>query len=128
MILIYETIDYLLGLVALYRFNNQTIYIFDRYFYEYYTEVDWQNTPKILMKILMAFIPKPTCIFFMYNSPEVISQRKTELSVDEIAHINKRIELLLKNEKNFEVIKTNESAPRLSQKILEILKSKGIDV
>ena len=99
-ILSYELLDYLLGYVSLITKRGNHIFIFDRYIYDYYTERDWNNTPRWLMRLIMSIIPRPLLIINLKNDPEVIHKRKPELSVSDIAYTQDRIECLLQGDPN----------------------------
>ena len=119
-LLCYEILDYLLAYFVLYKKSKNSILIFDRYFYDFYTEKNWSNTPSWFMKLLCALAPEPDFIFFMKNSPEEINKRKNELSIDDIAFVNGRTVELLRNKKNFVSLDTNHSPDEIAQSILSI--------
>ena len=120
-LLCYEIFDFILAHFYLYKRNNANIIMFDRYFYDYYTEKDWSNTPSWLMNWLCFFAPEPDHIFFMENTPEVINKRKNEISIDDIAFINSRITQLLGEKSNFVSIDTNQSPDEIVRFILTTL-------
>ena len=120
--LIYELLDYLLGYFFLLSKNSNAMIIFDRYFYDYYTEKNWRKNPKLFMKILMLFVPKPDYIFFLWNEPKVIKSRKPELSEEEIEFINSRILDLLAKNRNFHIVKTDKSVTDLCEQIVKLIK------
>ena len=121
-ILSYEFIDYMLGYFEVFDTKNEKIIIFDRYIYDYYTEKDWSNTPKWIMKLLMRLIPKPDYIFFMKNEAEIIHERKKELQIKDIEIINRRIISLLELENNFIQVDTNKDPEEIAENIMEFLK------
>ena len=120
-LLCYEIFDFILAYFYLFKCNNTRIILFDRYFYDYYTEKDWSNTPSWLMNFLCFFAPEPDWVFFMENTPEEINKRKNELSIDDIAFVNSRTTQLLGNKSNFVSIDTNQSPDEIAKFILTIL-------
>lgn len=120
-ILSYELLDYLLGYASLITKRGNHIFLFDRYIYDYYTERNWNNTPRWLMRLIMVIIPRPLLIINLKNDPEVIHQRKPELSVSDIAYTQDRIEDLLRGDSNLvelcTVIPPKEIAKRIEKHI-----------
>ncbi len=122
-LLFYELFDYVLGYVQLFSSDRKNIIIFDRYVYDYYTEKDWSNTPLIVMKTIMLLIPKPDFIFYMFNDPVVINNRKNELSVNDIRIVSDRISNLLSDQDNFVVLETSDSPDCIADKVIQRIES-----
>lgn len=80
--------DYLLG----YQFEIKKklkqgeLVVFDRYFYDYYLdEARYRLSLKdSLIHMFQFMIPKPDMTFLLLGTPEVLYERKKEISVDEI--------------------------------------------
>ena len=116
-VLAYDTIDYLLGHLSLFTKKNNTVYIFDRYIYDYYTERDWCLTPKWLLRLLIKLIPKPSLIVVLRNDPEVIHRRKAELSIIDIKYTQERIDCLLLRDPNVMDISTCQSSKDIAKEV-----------
>jgi len=44
-----------------------------------------QYVPLSIKKILLALFPKPTMTFFLYNTPEILHQRRPEEPIEELS-------------------------------------------
>lgn len=117
-VLAYDTLDYLLGHISILSKNSNTIYIFDRYIYDYYTERDWSSTPRWLLRLLMKLIPKPSLIVILRNNPEVIHKRKAELSIVDINYTQDRIDCLLSGDQNVMDVSTCQSPEDIAKKVV----------
>jgi len=120
-VLAYDTFDYLLGHISLFSNSSNTIYIFDRYIYDYYTERDWRSTPRWLLRFIMCLIPKPTLTVILQNDPEVIHKRKPELSVAEIQYTQERIDELFLGDQNTVEISTVQSPKEIAKEIVQLV-------
>ena len=120
-VLAYEVFDYLLGHLSLFSKSNNTIYIFDRYIYDYYTERDWKSNPRWLLRFIMILIPKPTLTVILRNDPEVIHKRKAELSVADIKYTQERIDELLIGDQNIVEISTVQSPKEIAKEIVQLV-------
>jgi len=118
-ILSYELIDYVLGYASLIFKSGNHIFIFDRYIYDYYTERDWNNTPRWLMRLIMAIIPRPLIIINLKNNPEVIHQRKPELSISDIAYTQDKIDDLLRGDSNVVELFTVNPPKEIAKSIVQ---------
>ena len=114
LVLLYECIDYASGYFYSFFSRRQTFFIFDRYLYDYYTELDWINTPHWFIRIVMFIAPTPNHIVHLTNSAEAIFSRKGELSIEEINMINYRIEHLLASHTSYTTIVTDKPADDLA--------------
>ena len=117
-VLAYETFDYFLGYFSLISRSERTVYIFDRYIYDYFTEKDWVATPKWLVRLLMNIIPTPSLVVVLKNDPEVIHSRKAELSVEDIRHTQNRIDELFLGDNNVFEISTCIPTEEIVDKII----------
>ena len=120
-LLCYEVFDYVFGYFIVFGRGRDSILMFDRYIYDYYTEKNWSNTPIWFMNILLLLVPKPDYIFFLKNDPIEINRRKNELSIDDIDIVNKRIITLLSDKDNFVTVDTNNSPDDMAQIILDLI-------
>lgn len=118
----FDLLDYSLGYLHIFR-SQSSLIIFDRYIYEFFTELNCRRLPLSVMRFYMRLVPKPDFIFHLYNDPDTIYRRKPELSVDEIIEIQSRIDLLLANNKNLIKIKTDRSEKELSDMVLRIIRT-----
>lgn len=116
----FDLLDYFLGYLHIFR-SQSSLIIFDRYIYEFFTELNCRRLPLFVMRFYMRLVPKPDFIFHLYNDPDTIYRRKPELSVDEIIEIQSRIDLLLANNENLIKIKTDRSDKELSDMVLRII-------
>lgn len=117
-VLAYETFDYFLGYLRLLSRSERTVYIFDRYIYDYFTEKDWVATPKWLVRLLMSVIPTPSLVVVLKNDPEVIHARKAELSIEDIRYTQNRIDELLLGDHNVFEVSTCLPAEEIAEKII----------
>lgn len=115
LVLFYETIDYTLGYFILFSIRKPSIILFDRYVFDYYTERDWSNTPRWLIRLISLIIPAPDFIVHLINEPDVIQSRKNELSIDDIIYVNNRILKLLSSHPSYIPLSTELSPPELAQ-------------
>ena len=95
---LYYVMDYALGhwLVWKSKTLGQLI-VFDRYFYDYFLQRQFLYCPRGLLQFLKRFIPQPDALIFLKGSPEVIHDRKPELSVEEIRRQTALCESLVGN-------------------------------
>jgi len=125
-ILIKYSIDYFLGHILANPFTRKkNLLIFDRYFYEFFTEEHFKNQPKWTLSFYKCILPKPDLVVHLNNEPEVIFKRKPEQSVDQIRIHNERNESIVNDMSYAITIKTdgsiNEIASKVEIKILELL-------
>ena len=87
--LAYYTLDYILGYwfkVYPAMAKNSTVWLFDRYFYDFFIDPARGRIrlPKPIIRFLSIFIPKPDLILCLGANPEIIHRRKPELSPGEV--------------------------------------------
>ncbi|MBN2320691.1 MAG: hypothetical protein JXR49_16545 [Acidobacteria bacterium] len=85
----YYTLDYIFGYwfkVYPAMVKRPTIWLFDRYFYDYFIDPERGRIrlPKPIIHFLSAFIPKPDLILCLGTRPEIIHRRKPELPPEEV--------------------------------------------
>ncbi|MEW6053099.1 MAG: hypothetical protein AB1552_04810 [Nitrospirota bacterium] len=85
---LYYVVDYILGYpVKIYWAKvRKHIIIFDRYYYDYLVDLQrYQfNIPGFLVKLILPFIPSPDLTIYLDAEPEVLHERKQELSLPEL--------------------------------------------
>lgn len=115
-------LDYFLGHIKLFKWrkNNESV-IFARYYYDYYFQRGYLNTPKWYIKILEILVPKPDYIFTINRDADDIFQLKPELSVIEINRQQNIINTLLKSKKNAYVIDGSNGIDDTVNQIMIIL-------
>ncbi len=95
----YYTMDYSLGyLFRVYPklVKNQSVFFFDRYFYDYYIDPE-RNRVSLRPGIIALFgllVPKPDLILILKTRPETAFQRKHELPLQELTRQVERLENL----------------------------------
>ncbi len=89
----YYFLDFLLGhfIVSFFKWKNGII-IADRYFYDYFYQLAYSNTPKWYLRILSIFVPKPDITLCLRASSQDIHARKPELTQKEIDRQMREIE------------------------------------
>ncbi len=85
----YYTLDYVFGYwfkVYPAMVKRPTIWLFDRYFYDYFIDPERGRIrlPKPIIRFLSVFIPKPNLILCLGARPEIIHRRKPELPPEEV--------------------------------------------
>lgn len=85
----YYNVDYILGYNLLVRKKciQKQLVVFDRYYYDYFVDMKRYrySFPKWLPKAFSWSIPNPDIIFILDGTPEILYERKKELSLDEIS-------------------------------------------
>ncbi len=103
--LFYYSFDYIIGhLLKVYPMivKKSSIWIFDRYYYDYMIDPKRarMNLPKWIISIMGYFIPKPDLVLCFGADPKAIFDRKPELPLEEIAkQVDKLKEFCNKNDK-----------------------------
>ena len=117
-ILIKNSIDYFLGHILANPFTRKkNLLIFDRYFYEFFTEEHFKNQPKWTLSLYKFILPKPDLVIYLHNEPEAIFNRKPEQSIDQIRIHNEKNESII-NELSYGIrIKTDSSIAEIASKV-----------
>ncbi|MBE0427872.1 MAG: hypothetical protein IBX72_14660 [Nitrospirae bacterium] len=107
----YYGLNYFLGHFFVWKEKARgNLIIFDRYFYDYFIQGQYDNCPRWLLYTIAKAIPKPDIVIYLKNDPEVIFNRKSELTVEEIKRQQDICEELVKRFSNsFSVV---TSTPR----------------
>ena len=104
LILVWYTLDYILGYLLFKISRKYNKLIFTRYFYDYYFQRSYRNVPFFLIRFCEFFIKKPDKIFTINRKAEDIFKDKPELSVKEIKFQQAKIsELFSKTNTHYEI-------------------------
>lgn len=125
----YYSFDYIVGywkLVHVKLAQKTTIWIFDRYYYDYLIDPKRAriNLPSWMIKGMMFFIPKPDLILCLGTKPEIIHSRKPELPFDEVVKQVNELKDFSNNEKKAVWIDTGKPLDKSVNETLETIKSK----
>lgn len=132
----YYMIDYTWGYmrkVWLPIHSKSKVFIFDRYYYEYYLDQrrSHVNLPIWIIRFGELFIPKPDLILCLGGDPEKIYARKPETSLQEVTHQTKVLKDFCSKRKNAVWIDTTvtpeESINAAMKAIIEMM-SKRFDI
>lgn len=101
----YYLIDYTIGYLKTVFpviHTKSKIFIFDRYYYDYYIDQKRSKTnlPDWVIKIGELFVPKPDIILCLGGSPEKIYQRKPETSLEEVTRQTNALKEFCNQHKN----------------------------
>jgi len=128
---VYYGLNYLLGHFFIWKEKARgNLIIFDRYFYDYFIQIQYGNCPKWLLSAIAKVIPKPDIIVYLKNTPKVIYRRKPELTIEEIERQAYICEELVKQNKQSYIVETTstESVIEDIQKIIinKLKETRGI--
>lgn len=124
-VFVYYTLEFIIGRPYLRsRRMGNSLVIFDRYYYDFFVQLNTRNLIWNKREFLCRLIPQPDFIFHLYADGKTVYERKGELNVKEIDIQNKLFEKLLKNKPeyykvNTEIYDQNECITWITQKILE---------
>lgn len=101
----YYLIDYTIGYLKTVFpviHTKSKIFIFDRYYYDYYIDQKRSKTnlPNWIIKIGELFVPKPDIILCLGGNPEKIYQRKPETSLEEVTRQTNALKEFCNQHKN----------------------------
>lgn len=124
--LIYYTIDYSIGyLKKVYpiKVKKSCIWIFDRYYYDYYLDPKRAriNLPKFIIRLFEVFVPQPDIIICLGAEPEKIFKRKPELPLDEITRQVSNLKKFSAKKKNAFWIDTSESIETSIEQTMKVI-------
>ena len=101
--------DFVLGYSLLARLKRRdTLVIADRYFYDFFLQPMYKNHAGWAKALYLWLLPRPDKIVFLHADPAAIVARKPELTAEEIAEQQAKIEMLLTH-------------PRLRQRATKVL-------
>lgn len=124
----YYWLDYIIGNSIYLRKDVQfdKFSVFDRYIYDFIIDPQRSkiNLPKIIRKIFVFFTPKPKIVFYLYTKPEIIYQRKQELTLNEIERQLYELKKLANHDNNFIELDAAKTPDRIAQEALIIILNK----
>jgi thymidylate kinase len=122
----YYTLDYIIGWQKCVR--NDVHYdrysVFDRYSYDFIVDPlrTKLNLPKWLRSFFVALTPQPKIVFYLDADPQVIYERKQELTLEEIERqVGEYRELANSNPKKFKIINAEKKPEDMALDALAIL-------
>lgn len=119
--LIYYFFDYTFGYFIKIRplFGRHYILIFDRYYYDLIVDPGRSRIklPKFIPTMLLKLIPEPSLSVFLDNDPDVVLQRKQELSREEIERQIIEYRILLKNVPNSVIVDARKAADEIGREV-----------
>lgn len=132
----YYMIDYTFGYlrkVWLQIHSKSKVFIFDRYYYEYYLDQRRSrvNLPMWIVRLGEFFIPKPDLILCLGGDPEKIYARKPETSLEEVTRQTKVLKEFCSKRKNAVWIDTTvapEESINAAMKAINEMMSKRFDI
>lgn len=133
---LYYMIDYTWGYmrkVWLPIHSKSKVFIFDRYYYEYYLDQrrSHVNLPMWIIRMGEFFIPKPDLIICLGGDPEKIYARKPETSLEEVRRQTILLKEFCSKRKNAvwvdTTMKPEESVAAAMKAVMEVM-SKRFDV
>jgi thymidylate kinase len=95
--------------------------LFDRYFYDYLLQWQYSLCPKWIVRFFIKIIPEPDAIIYLKCAPEVIYERKPELSIAEIQHQQAVCDDLAKKLNNVFIVETANTRQETLDKIQIII-------
>lgn len=124
--LLYYSFDYIFGYwfkVYPVMVKTSSIWIFDRYYYDYLIDQKRAriNLPMWMIKGMMFFIPKPDLILCLGAEPEVIHNRKPELPLGELTKQVSELKVFNQSEYRAVWIDTGKSLDGSVQQALETI-------
>ena len=86
----YYMLDYTIGyLKSVYPVvhTKSKVFIFDRYYYDYYVDQKRSRTslPQLILRLGELFVPRPDLILCLGGDPQKIYERKPETSLEEVS-------------------------------------------
>ena len=125
----YYSFDYIIGywkVVHVKLAQKTTVWIFDRYYYDYLIDPKRAriNLPSWIIKGVGCFVPKPDLIVCLGTKPEIIHSRKPELPLDEVVKQVDKLKYFSDNENKAVWIDTGKSLDESINQTLEAIKSK----
>lgn len=116
----YYLVDYSLGyLLKIWRYKHTKshVYLFDRYYYDYY--IDQQrlcvSLPRWIIRVGEMLVPAPDVILCLGGSPEAIYERKPETSLDEVKRQVSELKMFCEHHQQAIWIDTTQSVEKSVQ-------------
>lgn len=130
----YYWFDYTLGYVCKIAFSKNIIWLFDRYYYDYYLDQRRAriNLPNWIIKLYGIFVPSPDLTLCLGGDPEKIYARKPETSLEEVRRQTVALRKFCDSRKNTVWIDTTttpeESVNAAMTAIVEMMSKRFKDV
>ncbi len=116
--LFYYALDYCLGYGVVRRAQARgEMIIFDRYFYDWFIQGYYGNTPQWLLPLFKAVLPRPDLVIYLSNSPQTIHQRKPELTVEQIEQQSRKCRWIVENMSYAQTVSTDPPPEEVAQEI-----------
>ena len=130
--LFYYSFDYIFGFwfkVYPIIVKKSSIWIFDRYYYDYLIDQKRakMNLPKWIIKGMGIVIPKPNLIICLGTEAEIIHKRKPELPLEEIEYQVNILKTFCNNEQKAIWVDTGTSLDKSIETTFNIIKNKMAD-
>jgi thymidylate kinase len=124
--LAYYTADYVLGywlVIRPYLGRKAMAVIFDRYFYDYFTDsIRFRvSLPDWIINLFSIFVHEPDLIIVLSADPHITNQRKPELPAEEINRQIVRMKEIAKRFKNVEYIDTSGEIEESKQLVIHAI-------
>lgn len=122
----YYSLDYFLGHWIVRKSQSVgNLIIFDRYFYDWFIQQYYGRIPRWFLPVLKFILPRPDIIVYLSNSPQIVYQRKQELTVEQIGEQAQRCQEIVQHIPYAETVSTNqhvnEIVREISARIFEIM-------
>lgn len=114
------SIDYIFGRLFNIISRKKDVYIFSRYFYDYYFQISNMNYPHFILDFVDFFIPKPDYVFYLKRESEDIYSCKPELSLLEIERQQHILDRLCEK-KDFFTVDASQGIDSTVSEILNVL-------
>ncbi len=122
---VYYGIEYFLGRFFVWKEKGKNkLIIFDRYFYEYLLQKQFEKCPRWFLLFISKIIAKPDALIFLKNNPKVIYSRKQELYIEEIERQSKICEEIVIRFPDGFIIETSCTPKEVVKKIQRIMLNK----
>lgn len=124
----YYSMDYIIGYwIKVYPslVRKPSLWIFDRYFYDYLIDPKRGRIklPSWIIKIVKVFIPSPNLIICLGGDPKTIYDRKKEVPLKEVQAQVKTLKAFCNEEKNAHWIDTSKDIETTINEVVELIKN-----
>lgn len=122
------TVGYLICVIPL-KWQRKLV-VFDRYYYDYYVDMYryHYSLPKWVPRFFSFIIPRPTITFVLHASPQVIYNRKKELTMDETERQCDMFRRLSQTLPNAKLINVDRPINKIVDEIVEIIIKKRAEL
>ena len=123
-VILYHTIDFFIGRLLLYYYRQRgDLIIFDRYFYDYFIQSEYNKTPFFIKKFLSLFVPPPDLLILLKANSNVIYNRKKDITLDEIKRQQDKFPFINQFGKYNYVIETDHSPVKSTNRVYYMIAS-----